>query len=161
MVLSLYLLTLDCLCSHWNIACVLCDHQQVHLEQIPRRLRKLHLSGLNYDMRPGATVVQIEETEQRLKLQFCGRVASLWSLMDGLEVQDPPFQLLPLSDLTLENGLVVFATCNGIERLALDTRSINVAGEWDIVNPDTGYRLTLTIGSFWSMHLCASTGPGS
>ena len=108
---------------------------------------------MNYRLGPGADQAKILGAQARLGLEFPEPVIELWSALNGLEVQDPPFQILPLDAMTLDRGYLVFCMCNRSVRLGFDTRTINEAGQWNIVNVDSGYRLTLTIGSFWSMHM--------
>ena len=41
------------------------------------------------------------------------------------------------------------------ERLGFDLRRRNDAEQWDILNVDTGFRVTLTMASFWSNKVLA------
>jgi cell wall assembly regulator SMI1 len=102
---------------------------------------------------PGATIERVREAESCLGLKFPEQVASLWRAFDGLEVDDPPFKILSLSEMKREDGLLVFCSCDRTVRLAFDVSAKNQAGQWSIVNAGTNYCITLTIASFWSTHM--------
>src|SRR5215467_3070208 len=125
----------------------------MHLDQIPRRFESLAGKGLVYRLAPGATLEEIRTTEVRLGLEFPEQVASFWNAFNGLEVSDPPFKIMSLSEMNRDAELLIFSLCNRTARLAFDVRERNEAGQWSIVNADTNYRTTLTMASFWSAHM--------
>ena len=51
------------------------------------------------------------------------------------------------------NGLIPLACFDRIHQVALDTRQFNEAGQWDIVNLETRWRVTLTMACFWTEHI--------
>jgi hypothetical protein len=96
----------------------------------------------------------LRKAELRLGLELPAQARTLWSEVNGLTVDDPLFRLLPLSEVfTAQAGLLTFAQCDGTVHIAFDTNSINEAGQWSIVNAETGYRITCTVASFWSVHM--------
>ena len=54
----------------------------------------------------------------------------------------------PVESPCLDGRLMPFATFDHRRRTAFDPSSIRVADQWDIVNPDTGFRVTHTFASF-------------
>jgi hypothetical protein len=106
-----------------------------------------------YRLNPRACESDLREAELRLGLELPAQVRTLWAEVNGLTVDDPLLRLLPLSEFTVQAGLLMFAECDGTVQIAFDTNSINEAGQWSIVNADTGYRITYTVASFWSVHM--------
>jgi cell wall assembly regulator SMI1 len=125
----------------------------MHLAQVVQRFDSLSHQGIVCRLAHGATEEVIRDTEARLGLRFPEQVASFWVAFDGLEVDVPPFKILPLSEMKREGELVVFCICNRTIRIAFDVREANEAGQWSILNADTGYCITLTMASFWSTHM--------
>ena len=130
-------------------------YSDVHLDHIPRRLERLGREGLGYRIAPGASSEAIEAAERRLGVTFPEQVRRLYGALDGFEVLDPPFKLYSLAELERDGPLLEFCLCDHVHRLALDTGAINVAGQWFIVNAQTGYHITYTMASFWSIHMWA------
>ncbi len=123
----------------------------MHLDQVRKRFTAL--TSTVYLLNAGACETELRETENRLSLQFPAPVRTFWTFMNGLSVDDPPFEVLPLSKFSVDAGALVFARCNAEVRVAFDTRVANEAGEWSVINADTGYRITYTMASFWSVHM--------
>jgi hypothetical protein len=125
----------------------------MHLAQIVQRFDSLRNEGIVYRLAPGATRDMARQTEARLGIKFPEQVVSFWMAFDGLEVDLPPFKILPFSEMKREGELVVFCLCDRTIRVAFDVRAENEAGQWSILNAETGYRITLTMASFWSTHM--------
>jgi hypothetical protein len=125
----------------------------MQLPQILQRFDSLSKQGVVCRLAPGATREVIRESEARLSVNFPEQVALFWMAFDGLEVDLPPFKILPLSEMKREGDLVVFCICDRTIRIAFDVRAANEAGQWSILNAETGYCITLTMASFWSTHL--------
>ncbi len=125
----------------------------MHLPQIRKRLDSLANQGISYRLAPGATSEAIKEAEFRLGIRFPGQVTAFWMAFDGLEVDAPPFKILSLSQLQREGDLIVFCICDREIRIAFNVQASNQAGQWSIVTAETGYCITLTMASFWSVHM--------
>jgi hypothetical protein len=125
----------------------------MHLDQIRRRFDSLARKELVYRLAPGATLEEIRTTEVRLGLEFPEEVANFWKAFNGLEVSDPPFKIMSLSEMNREADLLTFSLFDRTVRMAFDIRGRNVADQWSIVNADTNYVATLTIASFLSVHM--------
>jgi hypothetical protein len=109
--------------------------------------------GLQYRLGNGASPDRIAAAEARLAVHLPGPVRQFYAAFDGLCVDEPPFEILRLADIERHVDLLVFCWCDGGHRLAFDTSSINNAGQWFIVNADTGYRVTYTMASFWTTRM--------
>ena len=125
----------------------------MHLDQISRRLEKLRRQGVEYRLGPGAPAAAIDAAEARLGVTFPQQVRRFYSANDGLEVADPAFKIFALSELARDGALIEFSRCDHIHRLAFDTSQLNERDQWFIVNADTGYRITFTMASFWSVRM--------
>lgn len=125
----------------------------VNLNHLSRRFESLARDGLEYQIAPPASRSAIEDTERRLGVIFPDQVRLLFETCDGIEVTQPAFKLYPLAELQRDGTLLEFCLCDRVHRLAFETREINAAGQWSIVNVDTGYRVTFTIASFWSIRM--------
>lgn len=125
----------------------------MHLNQIAHRFGSLSQKGVVSRLASGASLQLIRETEERLGVKFPEQVASFWRFFDGLEVDAPPFKILSLSEMKREGKLVVFGVCDRLNRIAFDVGGANEAGQWSILNAETGYCITLTMASFWSVHM--------
>ena len=126
----------------------------MHLDQIPRRFAKLAAQGVTIRIGPGAPATAIDAIEARLEVRFPEQVRRLYSAFNGLQVADPPFEVFALSEMFRDDrALLEFCRCDHIHRLAFETSHLNERDQWDIVNADTGYRVTLTTASFWSIRM--------
>jgi hypothetical protein len=125
----------------------------MHLDHLSRRFEKLAREGLEYGIAPGASGIAIDASESRLGATFPAQVRLFFEHCDGIEVPEPAFKLYSLAELERNGALLDFCLCDHVHRLAFDTREINEAGQWFIVNPVTGYRVTYTMASFWSIQM--------
>lgn len=71
----------------------------------------------------------------------------------GLEVDTPHIKLRPIEEFERQGAGLIFAQCDRTVSLAFEILERNEAGEWAIVNAETGYRITYTMASFWSVHM--------
>jgi len=125
----------------------------MHLDQVVSRFQSLAHKGLVYRLAPGAALSVLQEAETRFGVKFPGQVTAFWSAFDGLEVNDPPFKLLSVHEMKHEGELLVFGICDRSVRIAFDLTATNEAGQWFIVNAETGYLITFTMASLWSAHM--------
>lgn len=129
----------------------------VHLEDVAKHLeRRAQQRGLRYILGLPASPGVIAETEARLGVVLPGQVARFYQHYDGLLVEDPPLDLLPLARLAfVAPQHLHFATIAHQHQLCFDVSRTNEAGQWDIVTLAGEGRVTLTIASFWSNKLWA------
>lgn len=121
------------------------------LEHIPSRFKNLSSHQvLKYFLANGAPESRIEEAEQRLAISFPQQVKCFYQHYDGLRVDDPQLEILPIEQINFSSpNRLHFATLDGNRYLFLDTSKRNEANQWDIVTAE-GFRVTVTMASFWS-----------
>jgi hypothetical protein len=108
-------------------------------------------TGLRVTLRTGAAEDTLNAAEDRIGHRFPAQVRAFYSQFDGLIVDDPPFEILPVDDLSLDDqSRIHFATADRIHLICFDCSSVNEAEQWDIVDADTGNHITYTMASFWS-----------
>ncbi len=128
----------------------------MHLEHFASRFQKLSQQReLNYSLSGPASHEEIIATEGRLGVSFPVQVKLFYQNFNGLRVADPRLEVFPLEQLNFASpNRLHFATLNGDRPLYFDVSHLNAADQWDIVAAD-GYRVTLTMASFWSNKIWA------
>jgi len=110
---------------------------------------------LNYSLAAPASDEEIQKAERRLSVLFPGQVRLFYGSFNGLRVVDPQIEVLPVECLNFASpNRLHFATLDGNRALYFDVSHLNEAEQWDIVAAD-GYRVTLTMASFWSNKIWA------
>ena len=126
------------------------------LEQIPSRFKNLssHRALKHYLASP-ASEAEIMEAERRLGVSFPAQVKSFYQHYNGLSVDDPQLEVLPIERIDFASPkLLHFATLDGRHNLYFDVSKMNDADQWDIVNTD-GFPVTVTMASFWTNRMWA------
>ena len=128
----------------------------MHLGHIPKQFQKLsERHGLDYFLAGAASAEDIRRAEGRLGVSLPEQVKLFYRSYNGLWVDDPQLEVLPLERLEMDGpARLHFATLDRGRRLYFDVSHVNAAGQWDIVTDD-GYRVTLTMASFWSNKIWA------
>ncbi len=129
----------------------------MHLEHLVRHLqRRERERGLDYSLGSSAAEYAIEQVQQHLGVALPPQVERFYRHYDGLSVREPPLKVYPLEMLAfVRPGRLRFATLDGRHDLCFDVSRVNEAGQWDIIVDATGYRVTMTMASFWSNKLWA------
>ncbi len=128
----------------------------MRIEEFRRVLDKRAASrGLEVAYGPPASPEALRALAERLGGPLPWQVELFWAAHDGLVIQEPALCVLSCDRWAQALGFVHFATIDGQHRLGFDTRSRNVADEWNIVHIDTGFLVTLTMASFWSNKVLA------
>ncbi|GMU10147.1 SMI1/KNR4 family protein [Corallococcus caeni] len=108
-------------------------------------------TGMEVRFGPGATQEDLDACERRLGVTFPANVRRFYEAHDGLRVEAPSLVIRPLEELVLApGGRVSFADFDFQHTVAFAVDAVNAAGEWDLVNAETGFQVTLTMASFWS-----------
>jgi hypothetical protein len=94
-------------------------------------MQKWRLWATVYRLNTGASETELRQTEHRLFLELPAPARAFWMSINGLIVEDPPFEVLPLSQFSVDGGLLAFARCSHNVRIAFDTRTENEAGQCD------------------------------
>jgi hypothetical protein len=128
----------------------------MHLADIPLRFQRLAgKRELNYSLAAPASDDEMLCAERRLGISFPAQVGLFYRSFNGLRVDDPPLEVLPIERLNFASpNRVHFATLDGGRPLYFNVSRINEAGQWDIVSADD-YRVTLSMASFWSNKIWA------
>ena len=121
------------------------------LDQIALRFKKLSQhQKLEYSMAGPASETDISQVEKRLDISFPEQVRAFYLRYNGLRVTDPHLEILSLEQLEfISANFLHFAILNQGIKLCFDVSKTNDANQWDIVSID-GFRVTLTMASFWS-----------
>lgn len=124
----------------------------MHLEHLPRNFDTRRESiGLRATLHAPANPIAFENAETRIDHRIPDQIRAFYSTFNGLTIEDPPFEILPVDELVLDDhSRIHFATADRIHLICFDCSHLNEARQWDIVNPSTGDRITYTIASFWS-----------
>ena len=84
------------------------------------------------------------------------QVKWFYLLCNGLKVEAPPLEIKSIEDLyTDKTGKIIFAIFDKRHRICFDVSKNNAASQWDILNYDNGFIVTLTMASFWTNKIFA------
>jgi len=125
----------------------------MHLEQFLRRFESVFRDRSAYQISVGAPLGIIAEAEVRLEVAFPEPVRRFYEACNGIQVDEPALKVLPVTDLHRNGSLIVFCICNHAHRIAFRLDELNPSGQWSIVDAETDYEITLSMASFWSIHL--------
>ncbi|MDP9380074.1 MAG: SMI1/KNR4 family protein [Chloroflexota bacterium] len=136
---------------------LLIGEYQMQLEHVARHLRRREREwGLEYSLGAPAPESAIQQAQRRLGVALPTQVERFYRYYDGLSAADPPLEVFPLERLAfVHRDRLRFAVVDGRHDLCFDVSGVNEAGQWDIVVAATGYRVTMTMASFWSNKLWA------
>lgn len=126
----------------------------MYLEHVARKFERLQWQrGIISSLGNPASENLISQVENNLGVSFPTKVAVFYKHFNGLRVQDPRVEILPVEQLkfVFPNRLN-FATFDHSNRVFFDTSQINEAGQWNILAED-GFFITLTMPSLWSAHI--------
>ena len=126
----------------------------VQLEHIQLNIEKRRdTNGFRATLRTGATLDAINVAEERLGHHLPDQVRAFYSQWNGLTIDDPPFDIMPVENLSLDDQLRIhFATADGTHRICFDCSRLNEAEQWDIIDAENQGNLasgvTQTPGSY-------------
>jgi len=129
----------------------------MHIEDVAKHFEKrARQRGLHYVLGGAAPEAVIVQAEERLRVVFPAQVKRFYQHYNGLHVEDPPLEVVPLERLAFSApARLHFATVDREHQLCFDVSQLNEAGQWDIVSAPDGVPVTLTMASFWSNKLWA------
>ena len=129
----------------------------MHIDDfIPSLEKRSDKTGLRFQVEPPAIESDIEAFEKRYHLKIPEQVRWFYQKCDGLQIEDPALEIKSIDDLAIDGtGKVLFAIFDEKHRICFDVSKINAASQWDIVNDDTGFVVTLTMASFWTNKIFA------
>ncbi len=112
--------------------------------------------GLVFELAPPATEDLISSTGGRLNHVLPDQVQAFYRCCNGLKVADPAVLVFPLQDLQIEPpGFMRFSLFDQRHPVCFDISHLNEADQWDILSAESGFKITLTLASFWSNKLFA------
>jgi len=124
----------------------------MELQHLIAGLEKL---DLDFEKGEPASKDDIAETELRLGKSLPEQVRQFYSNYNGIKVDSPKFEILSLGRLHIDSGKIVFAIFDDTHRVAFKANILNSAGQWDIINADNDFLVTLTMASFWTNKIFA------
>jgi hypothetical protein len=119
------------------------------VDRIEKRLNKIKHLKPDFDFRFGDKI-DFEKIECKLNIKFPEKVKTFYKYNNGLKTYNPDFEIIELNKLHIKNYLIHFATFDNENFIYFDTKELNRANEWTIIEKNKNYALTLTISSFWS-----------
>ncbi len=118
--------------------------------------KKSQKNGFKYKIGEPASDILISESERRLNVEFPHQVKLFYMCCDGITVETPALEILPLEKLIKDDSeLIHFSTFDGKHKLCFETTNLNEADQWSIINCVSEYEVTLTMSSFWSNKIWA------
>lgn len=106
--------------------------------------------SISYEFGSSNCLDDISKTEEKFDLVFPLQIKEFYINYDGMYVKDPAFEVYPLDKLRKIKDYLIFAKFNNEFEVAFDISRINRADQWNIVNIENGFCVTLTMASFWS-----------
>jgi hypothetical protein len=124
----------------------------MHIDHfIPNLEKRSGKNGLEIYLGETAIDSAITAFEERNAIIIPEQVMWFYQKCNGLKVEAPPLDIKPIEDLHIdEAGKIIFSVFDEQHRLCFDTSKINDASQWNILNYDTGFLVTLTMASFWT-----------
>ena len=124
----------------------------MHIEDFIRRLDRISSVDKNfsYSIDKNISLDIVEKTEMKLKISIPEKIKLFYLFLNNLKTKNPDFEIVGIENWILENGFINFAIFDSLGIVSFDTRKLNEAEEWNIVNRTIDYELTMTISSFWS-----------
>jgi hypothetical protein len=82
-------------------------------------------------------------------------IMSFYRQIEFLEIINPrKFNVLSIKEMVMENNYLMFSNINNT-KICFDTRTVNSAGEWDIINFDSKFIITKTLASYLTSKMWA------
>jgi hypothetical protein len=124
----------------------------MHIEDFIRRLDGISNvdKKFSYSIDTDIRFDIVDSTALRLQINIPEKIKLFYLFLNNLKTRNPDFEIIGIEKWVLENGFIDFAIFDSLKIVSFDTRQLNEAGEWDIVNRSIDYELTKTISSFWS-----------
>ncbi|WP_196889863.1 SMI1/KNR4 family protein [Aureivirga sp. CE67] len=125
----------------------------MNLIDFKRNLEKIKNGNESFvfSLSEGADDLIFKEVEERLKLTIPDKTKEFYRFHNGFKTLQPDFELFSIENwILLENKEIHFATFDNKIKVYLKSSIINSANQWTIITHDPEYKITLTMGSFWS-----------
>ena len=126
----------------------------MYLEHVARKFERLqHQRGIISSLGKPPSENLISKVENNLGVSFPAKVALFYKHFNGLRVEDPHVEILPIEQLNFVSpNRLHFATFDRNNRVFFETSQLNEVEQWNIVAEDN-FLITLTMPSLWSAHI--------
>ena len=114
------------------------------IRDVEKNLKK---QDAKYLINAGVSEGEIEKSQTLLGETFPEQVADFYRSCNGLNVTEK-LEIYKLEDLQKDGALIEFAIFDNKHSIAFDISSLNIAGQWDIVNSKNHFIITHTMASF-------------
>lgn len=128
----------------------------MNIEHLIGNLEKRRLKNkLTYSVGKPASEKQINYSEEKLGVLFPYQIRMFYGHYNGLYVYEPAIEIFEIEKLKRMNNLINFCNIDEYISICFDCNELNQAEQWNIVNCDNGFVITLTFSSFWSNKIWA------
>ncbi len=110
--------------------------------------RRANASGLKYELHTPMAHADLAVALSAIHDSVPDSLLEFYGFCNGFRVSSPHLDVFGAKVLQKDGELVKFAIFDQSNCVAFDTSQLNDAGEWDIINLATGFRLTHTLASF-------------
>jgi len=126
------------------------EHLKINLEK--RCLKE----RLIYEICSPVPEAVLDSIEKKLNKVLPSQIRMFYKHYNGLIVIDPFLEILPIEKLEINSEQkIYFARVAESHKLCFDASHYNDAGQWNILNQQSYYLVTLTFASFWSNKIWA------
>lgn len=125
----------------------------MNIQDIEKKLNNIHSNSndFSFNINPGVSDIDFENVQTNIGKQIPDKIKEFYKWINGLKTSSPYCEILPIENWKyMDNELIHFATFDRDIKVCFDTKEINQADSWSIINPENNYVLTYTISSFWS-----------
>ena len=129
----------------------------MHIDHFIPNLEKRSVKyGVNFHAGKPAIEQAIGAFEERNEIKMPEQVKWFYEKCNGLKVEAPALEIKSIENLdTDETGKIIFAIFDKKHRICFDVSKTNAASQWDILNYDTSFVVTLTMANFWTNKIFA------
>jgi hypothetical protein len=118
--------------------------------------KRSNKNGLRIQVGKPAIESAIKAFEERNGIKIPQQVKWFYQKCNGLNVEDPALNIKPIENLNKDEAdKIIFAIFREKHRICFDISKNNAASQWNILNYDTGFLITLTMASFWTNKIFA------
>jgi hypothetical protein len=124
----------------------------MNLDDFIKQLEKTKSSTDGFDFCLGGKLEfeSLSTFEKRNEIEIPLKIKEFMLVANGLKTFNPDFEIIDFNSWEFRDRFIHFATFDKKHKIVFDTRKLNSANEWTILNEKDNYEITLTISSFWS-----------
>lgn len=125
----------------------------MNLQDLDKKLNKIcsNSTDFSFTINPGLSDSDIENIQIKIGKQIPNKIKEFYKSINGFKTRNPDFEMFPMEKwINTDSELIHFSKFDNDNKVYFDTKEINQADSWSILNPQNNYVLTLTMSSFWS-----------